>query len=226
MEASAVRAARAPARGDVRARVERLFLPPSRIRVLGIARHSLLRRRPAQVRAVVAGWPDPWIYRGSARLCGGIQRPTRPGRRRAGRAGAHPAGRPFAGRAELGAVAEFAAAASRRGGRAGLALAGIARQPHVPHTVDARGSGVPAGRRQNGDADARSGVLRPLHRLRDRRRLGLSAPSAGGPAAFLSPRRVDAGDLQCAGRGVAPARHPHSRAGVHVRPDHAAAHMG
>ena len=46
------------------------------------------------------------------------------------------------------------------------------------------------------------------------------------PAAFLSPRRVDAGDLQCAGRGVAPARHPHSRAGVHVRPDHAAAHMG
>ena len=40
------------------------------------------------------------------------------------------------------------------------------------------------------------------------------------------PRAVDAGDLQCAGRGVAPARHPHSRAGVHVRPDHAAAHMG
>ena len=37
---------------------------------------------------------------------------------------------------------------------AGLALAGIARQPHVPYTVDARGSGVPAGRRQNGDADA------------------------------------------------------------------------
>ena len=148
------------------------------------------------------GMDRPWIYRGSARLCGGIQRPTR------------------LVVAEQGEQVRILLVATSQGGLSSVLWLNSQRPHHVEAValdspwleLQATACSAycrrpwfrrPAGRRQNGDADARSGVLRPLHRLRDRRRLGLSAPSAGGPAAFLSPRRVDAGDLQCAGRGVA-----------------------
>ncbi len=85
-------------------------------------------------------------------------------------------------------------AASRRGGRAGLGLAGIARQPHVPHTVDAVVQAFQLGGGKTVMPMRGIRVVASCIDCADRRRLRYLAIRWWSPQRFF-PRRVDAGNL-------------------------------